>query len=309
LFHTTVRSLKRSLQRNYKSQITTFSVLVLTFSVLLSFWNVFGNIREALFDWGDQIKLDVYLHDDIDDKSAEKVKNFLTTSALHKKLNYISKEQAAINFRKKLSKIDSDLIGEGGVGNPLPNSFEFILNEEASVADKFSEVKKLAEQLMKMEGVEEASYGKSWIENYQSLIKGFSSTSIGVMIILFIGSLMIIGNEINASMALRFQEIEIYELIGATKLTVQIPFIIEGGFLGFVSMIVAIVVGSFISTWQHGILNTDLGFMSIQWSYLGMLEMFCFVMLGALTGMLGSFLCVKNINSGWSAVEKNIWDH
>ncbi len=301
-----IKSLKRSWQRNYKNQITTYTVLVLTFSVLLSFWSVFGNIKLALFGWGDQIKLDVYLDEGVNKNNSKDIYAELKNSKFYEKINYIPKEQAIKDYQTKLKTLEMDLMGENGVGNPLPNAYELILTQNATVAERFSEVKRIAEKLLNINGVDEASYGQSWIENYKMLIKGFSSTSIGIMIILFIGSLMIIGNAINSSISQRNQEIEIFELIGATKWTIQVPFIIEGAFLGFISMITALFVGKFISSWQSGILNTDLGFLGIQWSYLSFFECSFMVFMGVVTGMLGSYFCVKNINSGWSAAEKKV---
>ncbi|MBT4762960.1 MAG: ABC transporter permease [Bdellovibrionaceae bacterium] len=307
MYNVLSKGLIRSWRHNPGNQLTTMIALILTFTVLVSFINIYRNADSIINSWSDDIKLGVYLEDGASKVEIDDIRNFLKTIKNSKEVKYIPKEEAAKQFREKLSLIDNELFDEKSMGNPLPNAFEVFLKQEASLDNKFEILKVAAAKISQLSGVEEATYGKSWLDNYKALVKGFSSTVVGIVIILLIGSLMIIGNSIKSSISQRINEIEIYELLGATRADIQIPFIFEGAIHGLLSGIIAIVFASMISSWQLKIISSDLSFLSLNWSFLPTVEIFLFLIFATIVGMLGSYLCVKEINSGWSSVEKNIW--
>lgn len=124
-------------------------------------------------------------------------------------------------------------------GNPLPDSLRIILVPDARTPGG---IKKLVEKLEAMSAVDDVEYGEEWVEKLNVFIStarviGFVVGGLMVLIVLFI-----ISNTVKFTLLTRREEIEIMKYAGATNLFIKIPFVIEGGILGFISGVSALVM-------------------------------------------------------------------
>jgi len=104
--------------------------------------------------------------------------------------------------------------------------------ELASGAGKYREtpaaLRQLAAFLSRLEGVEEVQYGQEWIDRMAAVLNVMRLIGLSVGLALGVASLLIVSNTVRLAIYARAEEIEIMRLVGATKTTVRLPFLLEG---------------------------------------------------------------------------------
>ncbi|RME14829.1 MAG: FtsX-like permease family protein [Bdellovibrio sp.] len=298
------RNLVRSWVQGFRLQFVTLCVLTGTYVVIaLGLLGLF-NMNRILSLWGDHVRISVYFTDEATQEDISKVKSFLKKEKHVKDFYFISKDRAAELFLTQLSSLSKGLSAELKSSNPLPRSFEVSLVKSVK-STLIKELKRLSEKLGRFSGVDDVSYGQGWIENYAQVLNGFSLTGVLIISVLILGGLFVIGNVIRSTIYQRREEIELLELFGAPSHFIKIPFVIEGAVLGFLSSIFALLICYAIYVWQSRIFMENLGFLGINeaLSYMHPLHLVLFTFVGMFIGGLGSFLVVRNINSGWAASE------
>lgn len=286
-------------------QLATLTVLAATYTVFTLALLAHQNVSGILNQWGDSVKMSVYLDDELELDQVETIKKAIENIGSFNAIDFISKEKAAESFMQQMASYApgflSDLEGE----NPLPMSFELSLGKDLVGPLGTSKLEKSAEALRKIEGVEEISYGQGWIENYSSLVNSFSTTSWVLVALLLAGSLLVVGNSIRNSINQRRQEIEILELIGATSSYIRIPYLFEGMMMGLIASVFAIVVSYMLFSWQSEMFNAQLGFLRVGTSlhFLQPSRILAILIFGSGSGLVGALLCLRKLSSGWAAAE------
>ena len=283
----------------------TMSVLVGSYTILTLALLLHQNIQTYLSQWGQNIRVNVYLLDEAKTEEIKKVENFLRDSNQFATIDFLTKQQAAEKFKKKVGSFAPGLLSDLEFDNPLPASFEMTVNGSVESSERYNEMLNLIKDVKLLPGIEDISYGQGWVENYASVLKVFSTTSLFFIFVLLSGSLFVIGNSVRNSLTQRSDEIEILELFGATKSAIMRPFIIEGLLMGAVASLMAILLSYIFFTWQFDVLANDLSFWSKanQFSFLSFSRVLLAFLAGTALGGLGSYLWIKKAATGWSAAE------
>jgi cell division transport system permease protein len=299
------QGLLRSWRDHAFLQTATLVVLTGTFSVISLFFFLQSNMTRLLSQWGEGVDVAVYLKDSLGTNEQSNIEKFLTEAGLFKKIQFISKDSAAIQFQKQMGHYSPDLLNDPDFGNPLPASFEAHLNENVGGKGQYEKLVEISRVIAALPGVEDVSYGQGWVENYASTIRVFNRTSWIFIIILLIGSLLVVGNTITNLINDRREEIEVYELVGATPAMVRWPFIIEGAILGLLAAAISLGLCYGFFIWQNLAFSTDLNFLGLagKISFLPMGQSAIVLGMGAWFGAFGAFLSVRQIATGWAAAE------
>ena len=99
----------------------------------------------------------------------------------------------------------------------------------------------IADQIKGIPNVSLVKYGEGVVQN---LIKTFDiirQISIGIVAALIIVTTFLISNTIKLTIFARKTEISIMRLVGASNITIKIPFVFEGLFLGIIGSIIPII--------------------------------------------------------------------
>ncbi len=216
---------------NMRANRTTTVVAILTTAFMLAcvgiFLLLYVNLRSAAGWLQDDIKIMVYLEDRVTRDGASELEAKLKADRMVAGVVFISKEQALSEFRAEFPS-DAHLL-EGLGENPLPASFVVTL---ASGFRSSASVKSWAERVRTIAGVAKVDYNQEWIEALTWLIRYIELAAIGVGVILSAAAVTIIGNTIRLALYARREEIEILQLIGATRAFIRIPYVLEGAALG-----------------------------------------------------------------------------
>ena len=216
-----------SVTRNRLMAFATFTTMSFSILILGIFFLMIGNLNFITNFLISQVEVKVFLEDNLSDKAVYEVKNALSSHSMVEKVHFVSKEEALEMLEKKL---------RGNIPikkNPLLDSIEVSVKDPENI----SEVALFAQELS---GVHHVKYGRLELE---SLIKFSRIIQVlgGVIIVaLILITVLIVSNTIRLTIYARRKEIEIMQLVGATRWFVRWPFIMEGLFYGF--------FGSFLSS-------------------------------------------------------------
>jgi cell division transport system permease protein len=133
---------------------------------------------------------------------------------------------------------DSQFIFEGLDENPLPDSLEIKLKDEALASES---VKALAKEALSIQGVSEVDYGEKFLSTIHNLKKGLNSVGVILIIILSTGIIFVCYSTVKILFYRRMDEIETYKLLGATKWFIRSPFLIEGMLIGLAGGIISLL--------------------------------------------------------------------
>ncbi len=273
--------------------INLISIMIISIAMLMLalYFLAYINTDRVVSTWRSDLKVAVYLEDDLSPESVARLKDFCLDLNEVVHLDYISKNEALSRFKVTLGK-DSGFLDDLPE-NPLPASLELLL--DAEVAD-ISAVELLARQLQRQSGVDEVVYGSYWLRQLFSLLKmvryfGFIFASFLSAVTVFV-----VASTIRLSLFARRETIRVLYLVGATRRFIVMPYLFEGIFQGAVASTIALLLSyigfSYFKLWLQEQVP--------QWSIAPMLEFFniysflTFLLLGTLLGVAG-FL----ISSHW----------
>lgn len=288
-------------------QIATLVVLTATFSVVLFMATLTQNFKRVLTVWGENVQLAVYLEDGLSESAIQNLKTEFRKRSEVGSVEYVSKEKAADLFRDQMASYAPDLMSDSEFSTPFPASINLKLTGDSATETSVANLERMAVEIRKFDGVEDVSYGQSWVRNYASFVEVIQNAGLTIGMILLLGSIFIVGNSIRALLSGRRDEIEILELIGATADFIRKPYVFEGAMLSTVAVLLALALNGAIFSWQLSVMKKSLAFARIaqEFRYFSAMEAIFIVALAAALGALGAFITVRSMNDGWAAARKS----
>jgi cell division transport system permease protein len=301
-----LRCFRRSWVHHTGMQLATLSVLTATLAVTGFVLMLGMNLNRVLVSLGENVQVSAYLLDGTSSQRVSELESEIKKIPGVEGIKFISRENATENFKGQIASYAPDLLSDADFANPFPASFRISFNGAIKGADDLKTLDKLAARIGALQGVEDVSYGESWVRNYASFVSTIAAGGAALLIVLLIGGLFVIGNSVRASIATRREEIEILELIGATANMIRRPYIVEGGLMGGAAALFALILNFAFHLWQMNLLSSSvaLGRLAGQFSFIGFGFCVSFILGGATLGASGAFLTIRNINTGWSARHK-----
>lgn len=241
----TIFYLFREAWANMRTNRTTTMVAILTTAFTLAcvgiFLLLYVNLRAAAGWLQDDIKIMVYLNDQLSEEAVsgigQQLKGDRAVSAMH----FISKEQALGEFKAQFPS-ESHLL-EGLGQNPLPASFVVTLSPPFRSPDA---VKRWSERIRQVSGVAKVDYNQDWIDALAIVIRSIELVALGIGVVLSAAAVTIIANTIRLALLARRDEIAIMRLIGATTSFIRVPYLLEGAVLGGLGSALSLVMLKFL---------------------------------------------------------------
>lgn len=234
-----LRYFVRTAFRGMWSSPVTSGVSVVTIGVTLVLAGAFAlmlqNMEELLDRFGDDLLVTAYLETGISEGKLRELENRVREVDGVESVEGVSPDQALARFRDAVGSKSALL--EGLDVNPLPASLEISLTPDRRSADGLQAVVGVIEGLA---GVESLSSGRDWVEGYLRAVALLRSTGTGLGVILALATLLIVANTIRLGIFARRDELEILSLVGASRVFVQTPFLMEGVLQGVVGGVVAL---------------------------------------------------------------------
>lgn len=224
--------LKELFRNLYKNPGTTFSAILsmtLLFLLFDIFW-VAAKTSDAFYaDYLSELRMEVFISEEVPDSTLTFISDAITMIPGVANVSYISKELA----RAELSKlVGVDLLIGYDSTNPLPRSY--LLSFEKEIINNL-DLTEIENTVIAQQGVSHVYYSKNWLEkaeNTKSLI-----ADVGMMLGGLILLTVLISSANNMRLTAKTRAVGFYQmrLLGAGKMLLAMPFIIEGILLGAIS--------------------------------------------------------------------------
>ena len=203
--------------------LASVCTIAVAFLIVGIFLLLTQNLGAALTQWRDQYQVTVFLDDRISAEQLALLRKRIANEQAVRALAYISKDEALRAFKQELKGREGLLEGLGE--NPIPASFQLRIREEHQAPQALHQ---LAASLGRLEGVEEVQYGQEWVDRMAAALQVVRLIGLSVGIALGAASLLIVSNTVRLAIYARAEEIEVMRLVGATKASIRLPFLLEG---------------------------------------------------------------------------------
>ena len=283
-----LRGLKRGGWMNWAA-VSTMTVLLFLFGTSLQVsWQVEGLLNQ----FGSQLVISTYLDSGVDAGSM-----ITQVQRLPGVVNVVSvsKEQAWSQLTADLGLSDISNAAAQLNGNPL-------VDELKVKARDAQQVPQLADTLRNMSGVDDVLYVNEVIKQLRELNEGMRWVSLCVVSLLSMTAIAVVTTTIRLIAIARRQEIEVMQLVGATRSWIYLPFLLQGATFGLVGaggswgLLIGIQRGlkSLANSTQPAFIEflvNGLQLSAKQWIMLPL----ALLALGTSLGLLGSLIAVKKV--------------
>ncbi len=233
-----------------------------------------------------QIQISAYLNDALTDEGRDEVEKMIKDMKSVSSVEYVTKEKALEILQDRLGE-QKKILDALGDSNPLPNAFTVTVKS----AD---DVKKTADAIADLYGVEEVKYGQDVAANLFDLTHLIRLFGFFLMLLLTFATIFIISNTIRLTVFARRKEIAIMKYVGATDWFIRWPFILEGMGLGFIGGgISAIALKSFYTAMIAKISSTLAFFPTVGQTPFITYMTIGIISAGIFIGILGSTISLK----------------
>lgn len=266
--------------------VLTACLIVVGCSVLLT-----GNMNNMVTYIGEQSTMVVFLKDGVDQSDVDSLMESLKENNSVKEENYISKEQALLSYSKRMN--NDSAIKTLSEQNVLPASINVHISDMSDL-DNLVEISKSSSIV---ENVVVPTNVTNVIKELGKTVGWFGTA---IVLALILVSIVIISNTIRATVFARRREIAIMKQVGATDNFVRFPFLVEGMTIGFISAVIAfalICVGyqtvMVILTESSSAFLKSMFSSLMQFSSIGWIMAFGFLVSGILAGVIGSLISLR----------------
>ncbi|PIY71608.1 hypothetical protein COY87_05260 [Candidatus Roizmanbacteria bacterium CG_4_10_14_0_8_um_filter_33_9] len=238
-----MNSIFTTIRRAPYQSLATFLSLVLTLFLSLSIFFLLSFLYGLLGYVESRPQVTVYFQTQTSESDILKIKDNLISSGKILSAKYISKDDA-FKIYKDLNK-DNPLLLEMITPDILPASLEIF-------ATKPSFLPQIADFLNKQPGVDEVNFQKLIIDKLLALTSILRKVSLGFFTYLLISTIFILITITHFKIALKKDEIELLQLLGASRGYVRKPYLKEALLFGFASatIVYAVFISLFFLTRQ-----------------------------------------------------------
>lgn len=287
IFFRSIRDAFKSVVRNFSLSFASIMCTTITLILVAVAMVAAANVNNATKLIEDELTVVVYLNGDVTSEQIENIKTELNGYKNVLETTYKSKDE----WKLEMSEYDDsfktvlDYLDE----NPLNDSFVV----------KVKDVKKLSETsefIKGIKGVDTVKYGEGMVENVISVFDVIQKVVLVVVIALVLVTGFLISNTIKLTIFSRRGEIEIMRLVGASNITIKLPFLFEGFIIGLVGSIIPICITIYgyviLYSRMHGKLFSNMIMLIKPYPFVFNISLIL-LGIGALVGMYGSIKAVR----------------
>ena len=290
------RMLGRSIRDAFKSVIRNFSLslasiscititLIIVVVAIIASFNVENFTKEIERDMTIVVFMNNGVTKDQINETEEKIKKMSNVEkyTFESKVEVKKQMQAESDvFKTVLDNWDDD-------ESPLKDTFQVKVKD-------ITKIKNTANNIKNLDNVSIVRYGEGYIDRMVNAFTSIEKVTYGVVIALVLVTVFLIINTIKLTISARHREIEIMRVVGASNLSIKIPFIIEGMILGLFGSIIPVLVATYgyIAFYNHfnGYLFTELIKLIKPEPFIYQTSLII-VIIGVIVGMIGSAGAVR----------------
>ena len=233
-----IRDAFKSVIRNFSLSLASISCITITLIIVAVAIMATFNVQNFTKAIEKDMTIVVFVDNDANEEDIDNIKDELDRLTNIDDYTYQTKQEIKAKMQEESDVFDTVLSNWEDEESPLKDTFQVKVKE-------ISEIKETAKRIEKIDKVSVVRYGEGMVDK---LIKAFSSiekVTYGIGIALVLVTVFLIVNTIKLTISARRREIGIMRLVGASNLTIKLPFIIEGMILGLLGSIVPIIITTY----------------------------------------------------------------
>ena len=229
------RDAMKSVIRNFSLSLASISCIAITLivvgiSIVLSY-----NVENMTDSIKKDVTMVVFLKSDTTEDEVKDIQKKITNMGNIEEIKFKSKKEYAEETKERDEVFSFIVDNWTDETNPLLDSFLIKVKE-------VEEIKNTASSIKKIDKVELVNYGEDMVDQLITVFDVIRKVSIGAVVALILVTAFLIANTIKLAIFSRKTEIEIMRLVGASNISIKIPFIIEGSFIGILGSIIPIIL-------------------------------------------------------------------
>jgi len=286
-----IRDAFKSVKRNFSLSIASITCVIITLIIVGVALIITFNINDFTNKLKKDLSIVVFVSNEADnfditslETQIKAIDNVDPDFVTYQSKAEIKEDMMKNNetFKNIMSDWDDD-------ENPLQNTYIVKVIDANKIGETATAIKNLAK-------VTRVSYGEGMVEQLLMAFNGVQKFSFIAVIALVVVTTFLIINTIKLTIFSRKREISIMRLVGASNISIKLPFVFEGMLIGIIGSILPIilVVYGYYSLFDimNGKLLTDI-FTLVPPSEI-VFRIGAFILLiGGVVGMLGSASAVK----------------
>lgn len=287
IFFRSIRDALKSVVRNFSLSFASIMCTTITLILVAVAVVAAANVNNATRLIEDELTIVTYLKKDVTEEQIENIKSEISSYKNIEEVTFKSKDEWKLemseyddSFKTVLNYLDE---------NPLMDSFVLKVND----VKKLSET---SEYIKAINGVDTVKYGEGIVEQVISVFDIVQKIVVVVVIALVVVTSFLISNTIKLTIFSRRNEIEIMRLVGASNITIKLPFLFEGFIIGLIGSIipVCITIYGYVILYSrlHGKLFSNMIMLIKPYPFVFGVSLIV-IAIGALVGMYGSIKAVR----------------
>lgn len=284
------RDAMKSVIRNFSLSLASISCIAITLivvgiSIVLSY-----NVENMTDSIKKDVSMVVFLKSDTTEDEVKDIQKKITNMGNIEEIKFKSKKEYAEETKERDEVFSFIVDNWTDETNPLLDSFLIKVKE-------VEEIKNTASSIKKIDKVELVNYGEDMVDQLITVFDVIRKVSIGAVVALILVTAFLIANTIKLAIFSRKTEIEIMRLVGASNISIKIPFIIEGSFIGILGSIIPIILmiygyTSLYNYFDGKLFGSSLAMLIEPYPFI-YLSSLLLLGIGIVVGMFGSYSAVK----------------
>ena len=285
-----IRDSFKSVFRNFSLSLASISCIAITLivvgiSIVLSY-----NVENMTDSIKKDVTMVVFLKSDTTEDEVKDIQKKITNMGNIEEIKFKSKKEYAEETKERDEVFSFIVDNWTDETNPLLDSFLIKVKE-------VEEIKNTASSIKKIDKVELVNYGEDMVDQLITVFDVIRKVSIGAVVALILVTAFLIANTIKLAIFSRKTEIEIMRLVGASNISIKIPFIIEGSFIGILGSIIPIILmiygyTSLYNYFDGKLFGSSLAMLIEPYPFI-YLSSLLLLGIGIVVGMFGSYSAVK----------------
>lgn len=284
------RDASKSLVRNFSLSLASISCITITLIVVALSIVISFNVENISNKIKKDVTVIVFIENKATQEEIDNIGSKIKSMSNIDSMVYKSKQDAADELAKGDSTINAVTREWTDDTNPLLASYLIKVKD-------IEKIKQTVEDIKNIELVSSINYGEEMVDQMLPVFNVIDKSCIGAVIALILVTGFLIANTIKLAIFARHEEIEIMRLVGASNVSIKIPFIIEGLFLGCIGSIIPIIIAIYGYTTLYDYFGGNLFSSNLA----KIIEPVPFVyyiaiillIIGMLVGMFGSWRAVR----------------
>lgn len=283
-----------NLKQNLLITLLTIGTITLAFLILSLALLIYVNLERVTENWSDRVQVTAYFENSLSTSDLASLKSKIRALEGTADVHYVSQEEALQKFYARLKGQEALL--DGVSSDVLPASLEIQLKKAHRDSASIS---LYVERLKKIPLINEVQYGEEWVKRFSHFMDLIRFAGILVAGFIVLAVVFIVANTIKLTIYARKDELELMGLVGATRLFIKIPFLIEGVVQGVVGAALALLflLGVYLAFLQNADFFFSFNTMEAGLLFLPLSYLAAILFAGAALGFLGSLASLKRFIS------------